>query len=102
MPATVTRWSGDRPPEARELLAAMRAEGLEPYRWDNDPHFVYAPHQHTYHKELYCLRGSIRFNLTREGESIELRAGDRLDLPPHTEHSAIVGPDSVACLEAQR
>jgi quercetin dioxygenase-like cupin family protein len=85
-----------------QLVDVMRREGLTPYRWENDAGFAYAPHAHTYHKVLYCLRGSIRFVLGHEGESIELKAGDRLELEPGTEHSAIVGPEGVACLEAQR
>ena len=90
------------PDREQSLLAAMRAEGLVPYRWDSDPDFVFGRHAHGYHKVLYCVRGSIRFVLTAENRSIELRPGDRLDLPPQTEHAAFVGPDGVACLEAQR
>ena len=88
-------------PEMHELVERMRAEGLAPYRWDNGPGYVYSAHAHPYHKVLYCLSGSIRFMLTQEGRAIELRPGDRLDLPPQTEHAAFVGPDGVACLEAQ-
>jgi hypothetical protein len=44
----------------------------------------------------------MRFVLTREHRSVELEAGDRMDLEPGTEHSAFVGPDGVVCLEAQR
>jgi quercetin dioxygenase-like cupin family protein len=51
---------------------------------------------------LYCTRGSIRFDLPESGESFDLNAGDRLDIPPGTTHSAIVGPDGVTCLEAAR
>jgi len=80
----------------------MRAEGLAPYRWSNAPYDVYPSHCHRYHKVVYCLRGTIRFVLTAENESLELRAGDRLDLEPGTEHSAFVGPEGVVCLEAQR
>lgn len=85
-----------------DLLATMRAEGLAPYRWDSDPNFVFGRHAHSYPKVLYCVRGSIRFVLAADTRSIELRPGDRLDLPPHTEHAAFVGPEGVACLEAQR
>ncbi|MGE3272613.1 MAG: cupin domain-containing protein [Chloroflexota bacterium] len=83
-------------------LAAMRAEGLEPYSWQNDPGYVYPPHQHPYHKVLYCARGSIRFDLPGEGRSVQMTAGDRLDLPAGTAHGAVVGPDGVLCLEATR
>jgi quercetin dioxygenase-like cupin family protein len=101
MPATVIRACVSPTAEEHQILSAMRAEGLSPYRWDNAPHDMYAPHSHAYHKVLYCVRGSIRFVLTHENYWLELRAGDRLDLEPHTEHSAVVGPDGVVCLEAQ-
>jgi quercetin dioxygenase-like cupin family protein len=48
------------------------------------------------------LRGSIVFRLTATGEEIELSAGDRLDIEPGTEHSAVVGPHGVACVESAR
>lgn len=32
---------------------------------------------------------------------VRMKAGDRLTLPPHTAHRALVGPDGVVCLEAQ-
>ncbi len=84
-----------------EIVDLMRSEGLEPYRWDNGAGFDYAKHAHAYHKVLYCLRGSIRFVLGEDERVLELRAGDRMDLPSGTQHSAFVGPEGVACLEAQ-
>jgi len=48
------------------------------------------------------VRGSIRFDLPASGESFELRPGDRLDIPPGTHHSAVVGPEGVTCVEAAR
>lgn len=81
---------------------AMRAEGLEPYVWSNEGGYVYAPHRHGYHKVIYCARGSIRFDLPEEGLSVQLHAGDRLDLKAGTAHAAIVGPEGVVCLEAPR
>lgn len=93
-------WEGPHPPEERELVEMMEAEGLRPYAWSNSPHYVYGEHDHPYHKVLYAARGSIRFVV--EGQSIELRPGDRLELPPRTRHSAYVGPEGVVCLEATR
>jgi quercetin dioxygenase-like cupin family protein len=102
MPASISQRSVSPEAEQDEVMAAMRAQGLSPYRWSNGPHETYAAHSHRYHKVLYCLRGSIRFVLTREERSLELQAGDRLDLAPNTEHSAFVGPAGVVCLEAQQ
>ena len=89
--------------------AIFRAEGCSaPRAWGNGPGDRYGAHSHDYHKVLFCLDGSITFHLL-DGDTnadanaeMELSAGDRLDLPPGTEHSATVGPDGVECIEASR
>jgi quercetin dioxygenase-like cupin family protein len=86
----------------RSILDAFVQERLSPHRWSNGPGDTYAPHSHAYHKVLYCLRGSVVFRLTATGEDISLHPGDRLDIEPHTEHSATVGPHGVECIEAAR
>ena len=84
------------------VLDVFAREGLQAVHWSNGPGDTYAAHSHPYYKVLYCLRGSIVFRLTTTGEEIELSAGDRLDIEPGTEHSAVVGPQGVACVEAAR
>jgi len=76
----------------------LRQEGLDPARWSNGPTDRYATHRHEYDKVIVVERGSIDFGVA--GETVQLSAGDRLELPAETEHDAIVGPDGVACLEA--
>lgn len=100
--ARLVRWSETHPPEEADLRARLQAEGLEPYRWSNGPHAFYAEHRHTYHKVLYVVRGSIAFTLTDRGQTLALQPGDRLELPPYTNHTAQVGPEGVVCLEAPR
>jgi uncharacterized protein YjlB len=88
-------------PVDREALAAgLREQGLEPGSWSNGPNDRYAAHEHGYDKVLVCTAGSIRFGLPERGDTIDLVAGDRLDLPAGTAHDALVGPDGVTCLEA--
>jgi quercetin dioxygenase-like cupin family protein len=84
------------------LEQKFAAEGLRAYRWSNGPGDNYAEHTHAYHKVIYCVRGSIRFDLRQSGASIELGPGDRLDLPGGVAHSAVVGPQGVVCLEGHR
>lgn len=99
----LTRWPSDRPtPDERQLRALVSAENIAPYAWGNPPGDRYEAHRHPYHKVLYCLSGSIVFEMPEVGESLELRPGDRLDLPPRLLHAAIVGPQGVVCLEAHR
>lgn len=98
----VTRWTGERPPGEEALRRKMENEGLRPRRWSNGPGDRYGAHEHPYHKVLYCVDGSITFELQATGERVRLRTGDRLDLPPRTPHSAVVGPEGAVCIEAPR
>ena len=83
-----------------DLGARLRDEGLAPGSWSNGPRDAYGAHDHGYDKVLVCQRGSIRFGLPDRGIHVDLREGDRLDLPAHTRHDALVGPEGVTCLEA--
>ncbi len=86
--------------ENAEIRAVFESEGLKPHSWSNGPGYRYGWHDHSYHKVLYCVEGSITFH-TDHGDT-ELNTGDRLDLPPGTRHAATVGPTGVTCLEADR
>jgi quercetin dioxygenase-like cupin family protein len=98
----LTPWPEAKPPSEAALESALRNEGLSARWWSNAPADTYASHSHSYHKVLYCLRGSIRFLVGPSAEPFDLSPGDRLDLPPGTPHSAVVGPAGVACVEAPR
>jgi quercetin dioxygenase-like cupin family protein len=80
--------------------AELRAEGLTPHAWANDAGFVYGRHAHEYHKVLICVSGTIVVH-TDAGD-IALGPGDRMELPPGTEHGATVGDGGVECVEAHR
>ena len=99
--ATHTPWNSTQPASEEAILSRFAAEGLRPYRWSNGPGDRYSVHSHPYHKVIYVVEGSIRFDLRPHG-SIEMHAGDRLDLPAGVEHSAVVGPEGVVCLEGHR
>jgi quercetin dioxygenase-like cupin family protein len=80
--------------------ARLRAEADQCYQWTAGPGTVYAVHDHPYRKILYVARGSITFT-TPGRPPIEMRAGDRMDLPTGTAHGAVVGPEGVVCWEGQ-
>ncbi len=100
MAIEVIPWNGAEAPSQEAILEAFRAEGLSPYSWSNGPGDRYGAHTHSYFKVLYCARGSITFDV--EGEKVDLKPGDRLDLPAGTSHSAVVGPQGCTCYEAHR
>ncbi len=97
MAAKVQKCEGT-PPTAEEVEAWFRDRDLPPRAWGNQPGDTYGWHAHDYRKVLFCVSGSIVFH-TEEGDH-ELHAGDRLDVEPHTEHAATVGPEGVQCVEA--
>jgi quercetin dioxygenase-like cupin family protein len=86
--------------DADEVRAALEAEGLALRSWSNGPGDTYGSHEHSYHKTLVCLAGSIVFH-TDDGD-VSLTAGDVLELEPGTRHAATVGPNGVRCAEAAR
>jgi mannose-6-phosphate isomerase-like protein (cupin superfamily) len=95
VPATKTEAGATRD----AALKTFADEGCSaPRSWSNGPGDRYGRHEHPRHKVLFCLEGSIVFH-TDEGD-VELLAGDRLNLPPGTAHSATVGPSGCSCVEA--
>src|SRR5512139_2053930 len=97
-----TPWAGSAPPAESGLRSLLQAEGLDFYAWSNAPFEIYAPHAHDYDKVLYCVRGSITFQLVGPGTWYKLSPGDRLDLPAGTVHAAEVGEQGVLCYEAHK
>lgn len=97
---TLTGWPATLAPSREELHKRLVAEGLKPTWWSNGPGDRYAPHEHSYDKVLYCARGEITFVIEPDGAAFDLRAGDRLDIPAGTRHSAVVGNNGVTCVEA--
>jgi quercetin dioxygenase-like cupin family protein len=89
--------AGDLESLARDALAR---EGLAASSWGNGPGDRYGEHRHGFDKVLVAVAGSIRFTLPEADGEVELRAGDRLELPAGTLHGAVVGSEGVTCLEA--
>lgn len=98
----VTPWADSSPPTQSTLWRLMSGEGLSPYSWSNGPHDRYAAHSHSYNKVIYVVQGSITFGLPKLGKQLNMKVGDRLDLPAGVVHDAVVGSQGVVCLEAHR
>ena len=60
------------------------------YGWHDEPHVEYPAHAHKDKVSMYILAGSL--TLRFGNEEIILKKGDRFDVPPGKEHTALVGP----------
>ena len=101
MELKVTPWLNEAPPTAEELEEQLVGEEeLNVYHWSSPAQSELKGHTHGYHKVLYVLSGSIKFELPTRHKNIDLKTGDRLDLPAGVRHNAVVGMDGVTCLEA--
>jgi quercetin dioxygenase-like cupin family protein len=89
-------------PTQEELMTRLRQEADGCYEWSNGPGDRYGAHSHAYDKVLYCVRGSITFQLEAGQAGLSLAAGDRMLVPAGTIHSAQVGADGVTCIEGRR
>ena len=98
----IIRWPDEKLPDEALLRSILAEEDLYPYVWSNGPGDVYGAHDHSYHKVIFVVRGSITFGLPDSGDKVTLNRGDRLELPAGVNHDAVVGNQGVACLEAHR
>lgn len=68
--------------------------------WSDDAGATYASHAHPFPEVRVVVEGSM--TIICGAAEHELRAGDRFDVDPDTEHSAVVGPDGVTYLAGRR
>lgn len=76
---------------SERLIQQLEKEYPRVYEWQDPAGTVYEEHEHQGRTTVWLTDGSIVFDLS--GEKIELKAGDRFDVPPRTKHSAVVGPE---------
>ena len=97
----LTRWHGAQHPSRQNITRQMQQEGLRPYAWSIGPNCRITARSNGYTKVMYCVEGSIELFLPDVSQSIVLRPGDRVDIPPRVRHSAIVGPHGASCVESE-
>lgn len=96
----VQKWPHPDPPQEADLRRKLEAEGLEPFRWENEPLAVYEAESFAHTRILYVLHGTIIFGFPIESEPTVLRAGDRIHIPAGVPHNAAVGSEGIVCIEA--
>ena len=61
------------------------------YEWKDKPYTLYPSHEHKDKVCLYIVEGRVTLHF-KEGD-VELKAGDRLVVPPNTPHTGEVSGD---------
>jgi quercetin dioxygenase-like cupin family protein len=93
-------WERHGAPIEPELRRRLAADGFEVIAWSDPPHRTYAPHHHAHDESLWCVRGAITFQI--DGTDYPLGPGDRLMLPRHTVHAAVVGGEGTTYLIGEK
>jgi uncharacterized protein YjlB len=98
----VRKWSGGTGLTEVAIRTLMQAEGLEPAIWSSTPGDIYHFATVSQPKVIWVVQGSITFILPgHDCQQVTLQPGDRLELPPHTPHLGLVGPEGLRCLEGR-
>ncbi len=92
------RWSRDYESAEEELLQMLDAKKISCQRWTANSDEELAPRVHSQGRKLWCAEGSIIFTVV--GKKISLQAGDALDIPAYSVHSALGGFSGCAIYES--
>lgn len=77
---------------SERCIAQLEKEGWpHVYEWSDVPGTVYPEHVHTGNVVIFITEGSLQLEI--QGQTHQLRTGDRFDVPPQTPHRALVGPE---------
>lgn len=78
-----------------EIKQGLKKEGFPfVYEWIDEPRKIYAVHHHQDRVVVYILKGEVVFDFS--GTKKKVIAGERIDIPPKTDHRGIVGPEGVS------
>lgn len=91
------RWSKTYEAGEAELASLLDTLHIDAERWHGDLGEIFTEHTHPKDKKLWCAEGSITFEVG--SKKIALQAGDALDLPANTVHSATAGFMGCVCYE---
>lgn len=76
---------------SERCIQTLEKEGfISVYECSDAPSLVYAEHQHDEKVALIVTEGTLLVKMS--GQTKELLPGDRIDIPAHTLHSGVVGP----------
>ncbi len=75
----------------QEIEADLKRQGYHPLHISEAPESRLDPHSHPQNHIIVITDGKMRLEL--DGESTDMRPGDKVTIPPQTRHAAYFGAD---------
>ncbi|HXE75608.1 MAG TPA: cupin domain-containing protein [Candidatus Xenobia bacterium] len=100
MPVRIEHWQKDWGPLSEGAMRKrLEAEGYSVRRYTYPPGTYFSAHTHEVDKKDAVLRG--RLKIGAEGREFVLEAGDMIEIPAGTVHTAeVIGEEAVTSLDA--
>jgi mannose-6-phosphate isomerase-like protein (cupin superfamily) len=77
---------------SERCIAQLEKEGWRHvYEWSDAPGTAYPAHTHTDKVVFFVTEGS--FSVEIQGQTHQLRTGDRFDVPPQTPYTMVIGSE---------
>lgn len=77
---------------SERYIQKLESEGFaHVYEWQDPAGTVYPEHVHKGKVSFFITDGSI--SITIDGETKEIKANERYNVPPDVSHSVVVGPE---------
>lgn len=97
----ISRWQAHVLPTREQVRTIFLAEELKPFEEEYEPGDEVGDHRHPFDEIRMVVSGELIMNIA--GNTLLLRAGDRITIPSNTKHSmANEGTEVCECLVAQR
>jgi quercetin dioxygenase-like cupin family protein len=102
MPFKVTPWREESAATEDAIRKKLEGDGFKVSAWSKNAGEGLDEQEQAYTRAFCCVKGMMRVNVPGDNDYADLLPGDRVELPPGTKHSVMVGPAGVTCLEGQK
>ena len=98
----VILWEGAGRPDEAAIHDELTRGGYGVVRYRQEAGAGYGPHAHVYPEMMWVMEGSLTILLPSEARVLELRIGDRIEMPQGFVHGVVAGEDGALYLLATK